>query len=110
MNKRTKALKISPRVKQLVWIRQGGRSLWSGKPITVEECCCHFVSRARSGLGIEENIIGLTHEEHRIFDLNEPGDHKDIWFKMRDKARKHLQDFYPGWNERDLIFKKWYEK
>ena len=110
MNNRTKALKITPRTKNLVWIRQGGRSIWSGKPITVDECCCHYVSRARSGLGIEENIIGLTHDEHRIFDLNDPGDHKEQWQKMREKAREHLKSYYPGWNEEDLKYKKWYEK
>lgn len=110
MNKRTKALAITKKVKNIVWMRQGGRSIYSGKPISVEECCCHFVSRARSGLGIEENIVGLTHEEHRIFDLNEPGDHRQEWEKMRKKAREHLEKFYPGWNEKDLVYKKWYEK
>ena len=110
MNKRTKALQISPKVKNLVWIRQGGRSIYSGKPISVDECCCHYISRARSGLGIEENIVGLTHEEHRIFDLNEPGDHKKEWTEMREMAKKHLQSFYPGWNEEDLKYRKWYEK
>lgn len=110
MNSRTKALQIPKRVKNLVWIRQGGRSIYSGKPITVEECCCHYVSRARSGLGIEENIVGLTWDEHRIFDLNEPGDHAEEQKIMREKARKHLESFYPGWNEEDLKFKKWYKQ
>ena len=103
-------MQITRATKTLVWMRQGGRSIYSGKPISVEECCCHFVSRGRSGLGIEENIVGLTHEEHRIFDLNEPGDHKEEWQKMRDAARKHLMKFYPNWNEEDLKYKKWYEK
>lgn len=61
-------------------------------------------------MGIEENIVGLTHDEHRIFDLNEPGDHREEWLKMRQKAKEHLQSFYPGWNEEDLKYKKWYEK
>ena len=110
MNSRTKALKIPRRVKELVWIRQGGKSIWSGKAITVDECCCHFVSRGRSGLGIEENIVGLTQEEHRIFDLNQPGDYRAIQQAMRRKARDHLMKFYPGWNEDDLKYRKWYER
>lgn len=110
MNKRTKALQIPQKVKHIVWIRQEGKSIWSGKRITVNECCCHFISRGRSGLGIEENIIGLTYEEHRIFDLNEPGDHKELQEAMRKKARDHLRKFYPGWNEDNLKYRKWYEK
>ena len=110
MNDRTKALQIPYKVKNIVWMRQGGRSVWSGKMISVEECCCHFVSRARSGLGIEENVVGLTTEEHRIFDLNEPGDHKELQERMREKAREHLKAFYPGWCEDDLKYKKWYQK
>ena len=110
MNSRTKELKITPKTKQLVWIRQGGRSVYSGAPISVDECCCHYVSRGRSGLGIEENIVGLTQEEHRIFDLNEPGDNKARQQEMRRKAREHLEKFYPGWNEEMLKYKKWYEK
>lgn len=110
MNKRTKQLQISPRTKQLVWLRQNGRSIYSGAPITVEQCCCHYVSRARSGLGIEENIVGLTNEEHSIFDLNIPGDHKAEQEKMRNKAREHLEKSYPGWCEEICKYKKWYER
>lgn len=110
MNRRTRALQIPPRVKMIVWNRQNGRSVYSGKPISADECCCHYVSRARSGLGIEENIVGLTYEEHKIFDLNEPGDHRKEWMEMREKAKKHLQSSYPGWDEEKLKYRKWYEK
>lgn len=110
MNGRTKALKIPPKVKKAVWNRQEGRSIWSGRPITIDECCCHYVSRGRSGMGIEENIVGLTYEEHQIFDLNLPGDYRDLQEKMRLKAREHLMQSYPGWNENDLKYKKWYER
>ena len=110
MAKRTKALQIPQRVKQIVWIRQGGKSIWSGKRISPSECCCHYIPRSRSGLGIEENIVGLTQEEHMIFDLNEPGDHLAVQQAMRKKARDHLKSFYPGWNEDDLKYRKWYGK
>ena len=106
MSKRTEALKIPMRVKQLVWMRQGGVSLWSFTPITVEECCCHVVPRSKGGLGVEENIVGLTTYEHRIFDLNELGDHKKEHDAMRQAVKDHLMKFYPGWNEDDLKYKK----
>ena len=45
-----------------------------------------------------------------IFDLNEPGDHLAVQQAMRRKARDHLKSFYPGWNEDDLKYRKWYGK
>ena len=99
-------MQIPWKVKNIVWVRQGGESLWSHLPISVEECCCHFVPRSKGGLGIEENIIGLTTFEHRIFDLNELGDHKREHDLMREAAREHLRKFYPGWNEEDLKYRK----
>lgn len=106
MRSRTKALQISRDTKEKVWNRQQGKSIYSNKPISIEECCCHYVSRARSGLGIEENVIGLTWDEHPIFDLNEVGDHKEEHDEMRRLAKKHLKECYPYWNESILVYKK----
>lgn len=107
MNKRTKALQISIKTKQKVWIRQKGRSVISGVPITVNECCCHFIPRSRGGLGIEENVVGMTYQEHMIFDLNLPGDHNVEHQIYRKKARDHLIKNYSDWNEEKLIYKKY---
>lgn len=106
MQRRTRLLQISRETKEKVWNRQHGRSIYSNKPITVDECCCHYISKARSGLGIEENIVGLTWDEHPIFDLNTVGDHKKEHDKMRRLAKKHLTDCYPYWNEEILVYKK----
>lgn len=59
-SKRTKACEIKPSVKQKVWERQNGVSIFSGAPITVSECCCHYIPRSKGGLGIEQNILGMT--------------------------------------------------
>lgn len=62
------AKSITKETKQKVWERQNGKSILSGKRITVSECCCHVLSRGQSGLGAVWNIIGLTPEEHRLYD------------------------------------------
>lgn len=105
-SKRTKACEIKPSVKQKVWERQNGRSIFSGVPITVSECCCHYVSRSKGGLGIEENILGMTWNEHRIFDNNVVGASFQVYQKMREMARNHLKENYPGWNEESLVYRK----
>ncbi len=107
MNQRTKALQITTSTKKKVWERQKGKSVVSGKPITWNECCCHYVSRARGGLGIEENIVGMTYEEHMIFDLNQVGDHLTEHKLFRRLAREHLEKCYPGWAEEKVIYRKW---
>ena len=106
MNKRTKALSITWNTKEKVWKRQHGRSLYSGKPISVSECCCHFIPRSKGGLGIEENIIGLTYEEHMIFDNNLIGSHLAESKLIEKKAREHLMKSYSDWDESKLIWRK----
>lgn len=105
-SKRTRATEISRLVKQKVWERQNGCSIISGYPIDVSECCCHFVPRSKGGLGVEENIIGLTPTEHMIFDNNHVGAKKEVSIKWREIARKHLMKHYPDWNEEKLRYKK----
>ena len=105
-SKRTRATEISHLVKQQVWERQNGCSIISGYPIDVSECCCHFVPRSKGGLGVEENIIGLTPTEHMIFDNNHVGAKEEVSIKWREIARKHLMKHYPDWNEEKLRYKK----
>lgn len=83
-----------------------GMSLVSGKAISVAECCCHYIPRSKGGLGIEENIIGLTWEEHMVFDNNLPGSHRLESQMIKDVAKKHLKNSYKNWSEERLIFKK----
>ena len=59
MNKRTKALAISPAVKRRVLERDKGACVLCGRP---GDPVCHFISRAQGGLGIEENIWNYEYE------------------------------------------------
>jgi len=106
MNKRTKALQITQKTKFKVWERQDRRSIISGTPISVSECCCHYIPRTKGGLGIEENIVGMTNEEHMIFDNNVIGGQKELSQQWREIARRHLKAHYPNWSEDKLIYRK----
>ena len=98
MHERTKASRISKAVKEAVYERDGGRCVLCGKVVDVSNSCCHFISRARLGLGIEQNILTLCHSCHYSLDNGEVG---------RERAREYLRGKYPGWNEKSLIYSKW---
>lgn len=105
-SKRTRACEIKPSIKQKVWERQNGVSVYSGTPISINECCCHVLSRNKGGRGIEENIVGLTQYEHKVFDGNRIGNKKEETDKIRKIVRKHLEENYPGWNEEMVRYRK----
>ena len=98
MHQRTKASQIPRKVKEAVHERDHGRCLLCGRWVPVECSCCHFISRARLGLGIEENILTLCHECHYNLDNGEVG---------RKELRAYLVSQYPGWNERKVTYSKW---
>ena len=112
MQRKTKAEQIPRKVKEKVWERQGGKSLFSSAPITVNMCCCHFIPRSKSGLGIEENIFGCSPSEHRLFDENllvSPSSRdevKNIRSRWKAKAEEHFKQHYPNWDPEELRYKK----
>lgn len=98
MHRRTKALQISPKVKKIVYERDGGLCIFCkgrGDPL------CHFVSRGQGGLGIEENIICACAECHTRMDNSTDRE------MMKAKAREYLKSKYPDWDESKLYYKKW---
>lgn len=110
----TKAKSISPKTKKAVWERQRGKSILSGKPITISECCCHYIARSASGVGYEWNIIGLTFEEHRALDT-----YKGINIGSsvvlpnsvaKNVIKTHLMSNYDGWSEEKCKYIKYFEE
>lgn len=99
MNKRTKALSISPKVKEIVHNRDDGMCIWCGK---LGDPHCHFIARSQAGLGIEENILTLCWECHLRYDQST--DRK----QMREFFKSYLMSKYPEWNEENLIYRKRY--
>lgn len=100
MHKRTKASQIPREVKERVYERDDGKCLICGKVVTVDNACAHFVSRARMGLGCEENILTLCHDCHRLFD----GYHRKEYEPL---IKRYMQAKYPGWSEDKLVYSKW---
>lgn len=99
MNRRTKALAISPEVKQRVYERDGGLCVYCGRPGLPN---AHFIPRSQSGLGVEENILTLCPQCHRDFDqgLNEDRTYMKRFF------RRYFREHYPEWDELKLTYKR----
>lgn len=119
----TKAKEISKETKQKVWERQNGKSLFAPyKPISVEMCCCHFVSRGGNnrhgrtvsgGIGEEWNIFGCyqvgNDNEHTRFDEG-----KSVNNLTNEEAiivvENHLKRNYIGWELDKCSYHKGWEK
>ena len=97
-HRQTKATAISKDVKIAVLERDEGICInchGAGLPEA------HFIGKAQGGLGIEENIVTLCRECHRLYDNSEQR-HEIRW-----KLRKHLRSKYPNWDETKLYYKKY---
>lgn len=97
MNKRTKATSISFKVKQEVYIRDCGKCIFCGRPGYPE---AHYISRARGGLGISENIITACRECHRKMDSSTERE------RYLNRAAAYLNILYPGFPNEMRIYKK----
>lgn len=68
----------------------------------------HYISRAKGGLGIEENVVtlctGLTENRcHDRYDNGTKEEHEEIGRKIR----AYLMSKYSDWDESKLIYTKW---
>jgi hypothetical protein len=97
---RTKACEIPLKVKQKVHERDGGVSILSGRQ---GDPCIHYIPRSLGGLGIEQNIVTLTPEEHQMYDNGSAPD-RNIRKEMRAKIKVYLDRCYPGYRDYDRIF------
>lgn len=97
-SKRTKATSIPQSVKKIVWERDNHCCIFCGATygITIG----HFVSRASSGKGIEQNLACVCLECHRKLD-------QSIERKvMLERFEKYLRSQYKDWNVNDLKYRK----
>lgn len=108
MRKDTKARDISKKVKEAVAERDSFEG-WPccincGQPAPSENRLAfsnaHFISRAQSGLGVEENILTLCPWCHNRFDQTTERPVLRVYF------REYLEDHYPGWDESKLYYRK----
>ena len=100
-SKRTKALEIPTKVKRAVYDRDGRCCVWCGSPYGLPEA--HFIPRAKSGLGIEQNVLTLCRRCHRRYDFGSSAEREE----MRIEFVKHLKGKYPDWDEGNLVYRKY---
>lgn len=99
MHKQTKACDISKAVKDAVWERDGHKSILSNNPFAFPNA--HYIPRSHGGLGIEQNIVTLTAEEHRRFDSTTERS------EIKEQIKAYLQSKYPDWDESKLVYHKY---
>lgn len=99
-SKRAKACAISPKVKAVVWERDHHCCVYCKSIYAFPEA--HYIPRSRGGLGIEENILTLCRLCHDAFDNGTATMRQEIGHYCRD----YLKALYPGWDERNLIYRK----
>lgn len=97
----TKATDIPKKVKDAVWKRDGGKCVvchyYPANP------CCHILSRAHSGLGIETNIITLCAKHHFLFDSGTREERNSI----DDIVTKYMKGIYGDeWRKEDQAYSK----
>ena len=97
-SKRSKACNISQKVKEAVWERDGHRCIYCGTSKSMPNA--HFISRAKGGLGIEQNIVTLCQNCHYNYDMT------DLRSHYKEYIKNYLMSKYPDWKEEDLIYRK----
>ena len=98
MSKRSKACDISSKVRKQV-IERDKYCIICGANHSLQ--IAHYISRARGGLGIPQNLAVMCARCHFEFDNGKF--HKEIGQTFRE----HLQAHYPDWDEQKLIYSKW---
>lgn len=88
---RTKALDITKKVKDRVWERDGEKCVICGSRYAMPNM--HYISRAQSGLGIEENVVTGCIECHNAYDNG--GKRAEIG----EKVKAYLDGLYPDFTD-----------
>lgn len=86
-------------MKQRVHERDGGNCIFCGAP---GDPWCHYIGRAQGGIGIEQNVLTMCAEHHRVFDQGTQAQR----MVLKSLARDYLKARYPGWDENNLIYRK----
>lgn len=101
MHKRTKALAIPKRVKELVHMRDGGCCILCQKQGNPD---AHFIARSQSGLGIEQNIVTLCPDCHCAYDNSGQRPF------LRECIREYLEIKYPDFTDEMRVYRKYMEE
>lgn len=92
-----KACDIPAKVKNEVWERDKHRCIICADTNAMPNS--HFISRAKGGLGIPENIVTLCRKCHFDFDNGVDREY------YRERIERYLKKMYPDWNREKVVFK-----
>ena len=99
-SKRAKALSISAAVKARVWERDNHLCVYCHSPNAIPEA--HYISRAKGGLGVEENILTLCRRCHDRYDHGTREEKRELARRFKEYLNKQ----YENWNEDELIYRR----
>lgn len=92
---------ISDSVRRKVYIRDSFDGwpccIFCGSPYEIE--VAHYVSRARGGKGVPENLACLCHRCHAALDN---GSDIEKANRIKDYFKYYLETMYPGWDEKSV--------
>ena len=97
-SKMSKACDISPKVRQEV-IERDKCCIVCGRYTCLQ--VAHYISRARGGLGVPQNLGLMCVDCHSAYDNSHR--HKEIKALFEEYLKSHYED----WNEQDLIYRKY---
>jgi len=97
-SKRSKATDIPIKVRQAVYERDNGLCVICHQPGIPN---MHYISRAKGGLGIEENIVCGCIKCHHDYDN---GKYRE---EYKEIIKTYLQSKYEEWDEKQLIYQKY---
>lgn len=99
MSKIKKFTSISNDVWREVMKRDNAKCIVCGEKHNLQ--IAHYISRARLGLGISENLVVLCLKCHYEYDNGKK--HKEY----KEFIKNYLKSKYPDWDEKKIVFKKW---
>lgn len=100
-SKRARALDISPRVRAVVYARDGERCIFCGAHVSKACASAHYIPRSKGGLGVERNILTLCLACHYTFDNCTSRAEKN---SLNSRAEAHLKKHYPDWDISQVLY------
>lgn len=98
-SRRAKATDIPMKVKEAVWERDGHRCIICGSAQAMPNA--HIVSRAKGGLGVEQNIVTLCLDCHGRMDNSIA---RRVYLAS---CIGYIKMHYPDWTAESVTYKKY---
>jgi len=95
-SKRTRALAIDSLVRRKVMERDNNCCILCGKTTTLT--IAHYINRGRGGLGIEQNLVVLCMNHHRLTDQSVE---RKLYLGF---IKGYLKEKYKDWEEKELYY------